>query len=1479
MTTAQADMIPTNNVDLTRKELYSLKASQIPAAPAITPDDVFSRYPRDYLDIHTHQLFCRNFFNAETSHKALILEHDCHAAGTKVLTTNRPLSGGMNDPLPVYEVNIEDLRVGDYVFSEAGVSTVIATKTGTDDMYQLSYTIGDMPTIHVACNASHLITTTRGDVPIVDFVDVATPDCQLVMCRTPSLRASFAAAFTIEYAAWDREVMPGSFLQTLAALCGIKFVRKTDDTWTIATITIPFVPFTVTSLQRGTYYGITLASPTDRKDPHRPTERPSSTDRETSRYILPGGILTHNTGTGKTITACNIIATYIDAYRKTYDNLARKTTLYGLEKMAYLDEATPCVLIVGFEGTQDAFFRELTNYVAYGFVTPQERDQLQRMRSIVDRSEATADDHRRLKEFTSRLRRRLSDKSAGGFVDFKGFQELVNFIFEVKNKDISLDYIEKESISRDVPASVIFDELIATGALRPRTENIRKYDRSLIVVDELHNTYNSRGKNSRGIVLEYLIRETRDSRFLGLTATLLNASPAEMVDVLGYIEAAKNEPLSTGDTLTASQGNTLTASQGNEVTAAQKRSLRREDYFITVNGRDAFISPDVPEKLGRMSEGYFSYLRDSDPRYYPRVNFMGDELILTGRPSPGVIKYQRFWKVPMSRELQLAHDKVITEHGMDDGRVRVPIQSEIIFDITFPIPGNDPSDQRDDRQVDYLTSADQVSRILQTAPKEFLDAHGIAIHRDADGLYVTGPILMTKESRDFMATMKKKDVTSSTKKSSERQDNPSGRQDNNFHGLEVYSPKYTRFLSLLSETKGKCMAFHKRVRGSGVILIAEILKLNGYVHDDAEPTMASICSQCSSRLRDHGREAHKDHAFTAARFLMAYGQNKSEMPRILQKFNSPLNTDGSRYKLLVGSKVIRESYDFKAITDIFMLDEPNNISMTLQVYGRAVRKNSHAALPIDERVVNIHTLVYTVNPAYPSLSPDAAQAQRYKLHMDDYVLIQEVDRARRKYAIDAAINAATIWGHRRGDRQGDSRGNLAERQSDSLDKPTLGPLPFTPVNDVPDGLTLDELQTASFRSRRYFRYEMDMIGVIIKRLFMSKHVFTYADLVKSIRSPPFTVQVNTALIDEALIRIVLAMMVNSPKLAGTLPSATPSLLMASLTNPVERRVILEDRVYRIAHVGDDSPTRRDDDTDVTSGLYILAPCTPDGDVIVDALIDQQPPPTTTRRIVSVDRLISESHNVRRYATLRESMILETADGTEMEDFARFLLSYPVAHQQLLIEDCIRWDVFGVTTKNAPGDIPRQKIRGCIDLVLSGMHALGATVTYHEIKLYKQADKYLPSGTSSSGKKNGGAIPTSERVIPDDAIVGYETIESIRILTTDGTFADVSKTIFNRTPDFRDMPPVIAFIEDVPGDKPRYKIRGADEVIGIVCRTKPKEQLASLLREIGIPTQDGKTRTYCHDLLMHLIDAEAAEREEMTKNKYFYGWWTAPMPKQ
>lgn len=1093
-----------------------------------------------------------------------------------------------------------------------------------------------------------------------------------------------------------------------------------------------------------------------------------------------GLILEHDTGTGKTITACAIIKTFTTAYKKLYDNLATKTQTYGLEKIATLESETPYVLIVGFEGTQEAFFRELTNYPEFGIVTPLERDAFVKARHATERSDATIDDRRRYRDLYLKYRRRLTDKSAGGFFNFKGFQELVNYIFDTSNADISLDTIEKMAAKSEKTVAEVFEEFIKDGTFRPRKENIMKFKNSLIVADELHNTYNSVGKNSRGIVLQYLIDNVPGIRFLGLSATLLNSSPAEFIDVLNYLLIDK---------------------------------LKREDYFTQTPGGIQFARSSVPDELGRLSHGYFSFLKDSNPKYYPRLILDGTELVT----STGPVKYQRFYKVPMSKEQQAAHEIVVTEHGTDPdtGRIKVPINSEIVFDMTLPMPHD--ADQK------YLSSSDQVYRVLNNADAKFLDANGIVVNRDAEGYRLSGPFLINKPD-----------------------------------GLQKWSPKFSKMLDTLATAKGKCVIFHKKVMGSGVLLIEEILKSNGYVGEFAEPHNDTICVSCGHRLKEHKRSTNShthynqvysadfsdhilddNHHFMPARYMLVYGQNKEEIPGILQRYNSQSNSDGKKYKVLIGSKVIRESYDFKDVRHMLMVDCPTNISMTLQIYGRSVRKNSHIALDPEYRTVTIHTFVSVIDPRWPSSVVDSAESQRYKAKMDAYLLIQEVDKYRHKYAVDASINRGTIW----------PQGNPG--------KDSLGAIYYEPFDPVADGLKLSDLDTTTFRSNKFFNYEIGTLSMIIKRLFINKSIWTYNDLWGACRDPPFPVETNPHFFDEELFMVTLTQLVNAPNFSidDSINSGMPmSVLVNRLVDPSERRITLSNGVYRIIHCTQDDK----DDKTINNGYYIMVPCDQNGHPVVDVDIYDQQAPKESRRTLNIDSLLAGSHAFKRYNKIRRTIIESLEDASELEDFADFLVSWPVAVQEYFIQDCIR-----VQAKFKINDITDAELRSLRDvsqIILSGLQLMGSMITFDELKLYKLSGKYY--------KKD----------YPADTILGYESLESVRIINSEGIFTDIGKTVLNRMDIYRESGPVIGYIEDTPGSTAKFKLRKTSDrdnptyERGIVCSTKTKEQLLDILVSLGIKPGTHRTKSYCRDIFMTLLDREIEAREAGSKNKFIYAWW-------
>jgi len=766
----------------------------------------------------------------------------------------------------------------------------------------------------------------------------------------------------------------------------------------------------------------------------------------------------------------------------------------------------------------------------------------------------------------------------------------------------------------------------------------------------------------------------------------------------------------------------------------------------------------------------------------------------------------------MSHEQQLAHEAVIAKHGLDPetGRIRVPINSEFVFDMTVPLPSKDPKNKGDER---YASSTDQVTKALTSASSEFLDSHGINIIRDAEGTKWSGPFLEAKN-------------------------------------LVRWSPKYHALLETLKESNGKCVIFHKKVRGSGVLLIEELLKTNGYIGETTEPHANSICSVCGLTMKEHGKtgstknkDSNKDndHKFNPARYMLVYGQNKSEIPGILQRYNSATNSDGSRYKVLIGSKVIRESYDFKDVRHMMIVDCPVNISMTLQIYGRSVRKNSHIRLEPEDRNVTIHTFVSVVNKAFPSSVRDSAEVQRYKAKMDAYLLIQKVDKYRHAYAVDASINRGTIW------------------PTGDPGKASLGALYYDPMATVASGLSLDDLRVDTFKARKFFVYEMAAMSQIIKRLFISKSIWTYVSLWKTVCDPPFPVESNPRLFDESLFMITLSQLVNAPNFnvdTNNEDLSNMAILVNRLVDPAERRITLDTGVFRIVHCGSTES--------MSSGYYILVPCDTDGRPVADAGIYDQRVPGDSRRQLNIDQLLSGSHIQKKYSKMRGD-ILDSLDGLQdIEDFATFLLSWPVNIQELFIEDCIR----AAAKAKIPdtSDIDIKALRSAAELVLSGLQVLGATVTFEELKIYKMSTKYYI------------------KELPLDTVVGYETLESIRIMTQDNQFVNVAKSAMNRMENFREAGPVVGYIEDTPNGIPKFKLRktnsaeerGDEYEKGIVCHTKTKEQLLETMDSLGIKPSTHRTKAYCREIFMVLMDREMDAREAMSKNKFLYSWWnTAP----
>lgn len=268
-------------------------------------------------------------------------------------------------------------------------------------------------------------------------------------------------------------------------------------------------------------------------------------------------------GTGKTAESLLIAMEFINLYKQQYKINPRKH---------------PYIFIIGF--TKSIFQRELLTRPEFGFVSPEDIAERQKLQSLAD--VGTELDKQRLAEFRSRLKRRLSKPVYGGFFKFFGYKAFFNRLFIFK-KDPS-DYNSEDLIEKG----------IAAGDITLNQELVESFANSVIICDEIHDVYNSYEKNNYGIAIQkildvYEIREEKLTAIF-LSATPINNSPAEIVDLLNLL--------------------------------VSKHKFMRNDFFDDPRT----LKPGALQKISNLLIGKVSFLRDLRLKYFPERIIEGDTI-------------------------------------------------------------------------------------------------------------------------------------------------------------------------------------------------------------------------------------------------------------------------------------------------------------------------------------------------------------------------------------------------------------------------------------------------------------------------------------------------------------------------------------------------------------------------------------------------------------------------------------------------------------------------------------------------------------------------------------------------------------------------------------------------------------------------------------------------------------------------------------
>lgn len=212
--------------------------------------------------------------------------------------------------------------------------------------------------------------------------------------------------------------------------------------------------------------------------------------------------------------------------------------------------------------------------------------------------------------------------------------------------------------------------------------------------------------------------------------------------------------------------------------------------------------------------------------------------------------------------------------------------------------------------------------------------------------------------------------------------------------LRDCSCKYWELMDILENkypTVGPIFIFVEEVKGSGLLLLANIFEAHGY----------------ELYVGENLQSIGKGKRFTICVGDQSVVPNQSDR---LEGFNHRKNANGEYVRVLIGSKVVGESITLRNVRQFHVMTIHWNDSTIEQAVGRVVRSGSHSQLEESERKVDIfiHAAMCDTIETGGKMGKTVGGDQgtdMYKLRIcnDKQQLIAKMERKLKRHAVDRYI--------------------------------------------------------------------------------------------------------------------------------------------------------------------------------------------------------------------------------------------------------------------------------------------------------------------------------------------------------------------------------------------------------------------------------------------------------------------------------------------